>query len=635
MTFFKWLAGIAAGVVVLALVLALVAAWLFDADAIKAEIEARVKSETGLVLSIDGDLSPFFFPGLGVKVGHTELHNPPGFADRNLAEFETLTLRVKLSPLLAGTVAPDLVAVEGLNVHLARSASGGNNFDRMLTAGNGDGEPPSALLALGRLELSEATLTYVDLASGERLRVTDLDFHVGPLSARRFAPLAARFRFSDPARNVEGHASVGAELSADPAQQTFRAQSLAAEVTFRGPDLPGGGFQIDASADARFDTSGRLLSLLDLELAGTAPGIIESPIGVRIPRATVDLIAGTASLERFALTIAGLDIGGDLAASELGKDPTLKGRVTVASFSPAELMARLGRPLPDTLNAELPDDARLESSVAGNLHGVTLEPLALTLGRVRADGRLHLGFSPGWPVTTAMRIEMPPITAGGPLQLTLSGSGRAAEQARYQADELELTLGPLTARGDIKLDASGDKLSYRASLTLPRFDARALLGYLGLPAPRTGDPMAFTRVEAVAAVAGGHTDLVLDPLTLKLDDTRISGSLSVTEMSSPGRAVDFELRADALDVGRYLPLDSDGSKDQVSAAAPLGILRPLNLNGRLSLAKLVVGDVVMDDVQLVARSRDGRLELQTGSVSSLSTSSARVATSGSLAPPAP
>lgn len=630
------MAGIAAGVTALALLLVLLAAWLFDGDAIKAEIETRVKSETGLVLSIDGDLSLLLFPGPGVKVGRTALRNPPELGDRDLAEFETLTFRVKLFPLLGGTVVPELVAVEDLNVHLVRSASGRYNFDRMLKRGDGDGGSPSSVLALGRLRLVNATLTYIDRASGETLRLTDLNLRAGPLSTVRPAPLAGRFEFSDSRRKVAGHVTFGAELSADPVKQSLSAQSLAVEVSLRESDLPVAGVQIEASADARFDLPSRLLSVQNLELAGTGSGLFASPIGVRSPLVTVDLPSGTASSKRFNLTIAGLDIGGGFAASGLGTEPTLDGRLSVASFRPVELMARLGRPLPDALIAELPDEARLETIVSGDLRGVTLEPLAVTLGRIRADGRFHLDFRPDWPVTTSVRISAPLVTTGDPVQLTLRGSGRAAEAApRYQADNLELTLGPLTARGEITLDASGDAFSYGASLELPKFDARALLTYLGLPTPATEDPTAFTGVEASGVVSGGRSELTLNPLTLKLDDMRITGSLRVTQMLSAGRAVEFSLAADTLDVGRYLPLQSDGSSNQAPAAGPLGILQPLNLNGRMSLGTLVFGDVIMNEVQVVTRSGNARLELQTGSASSRTTSSARAANSASHPPSTP
>lgn len=630
-TTLKWLAGIAAA----AAVLALVAAWLLDSDALEAEIEGRVKNETGLALSISGGVSLSLFPRPGVKVGRSALRNPPGFGDENLAEFEALSLQVKLMPLLGGTMAPDVIAVDGLKVHLLRSASGRHNFDALLAPRNdADGAPP-ALLLPGRLTLANAALTYADQESGETLRITDLDFRAGLLSASRSAPLTARFQFIDSARGVEGRAALGAELSADPAQRTVNARALTADVVLQKAGMTGGGLQIEASAEARFDAQARLLSLEQVKIAGNGSGLGEGPVEASVPQVAVDLSAGTAKMGNFVLTAVGLDAVGALTASGLGTNPAFSGRVTVASFSPAHLMARLGRPLPEPLSAVLADDVRLETSVSGDSDGLILEPVAVTRDGARAAGRIDLGVSPGWPVTTAVVIEGPPVTDRARPRLTLRASGRALEgTATYRVEGLELTLGPAIARGEINLDATGDPPSYTVSLTLDEFDARALLEYLGQPAPKTGDPKAFTRVELGAVLAGGRTHLVLDPLTLRLDDTRVSGSVSVSDMLDPGRAVNVALRADTLDIGRYLP-PSDHASDGVVPAPPPGLLPSLNLNARVSLGALIVGDVVVDDFRIEARSSEGRLELQTGSASRASPSSGPVAASAPPALPAP
>jgi AsmA protein len=191
----------------------------------------------------------------------------------------------------------------------------------------------------------------------------------------------------------------------------------------------------------------------------------------------------------------------------------------------------------------------------------------------------------------------------------------------------------VSARGKIELNASGEIPTYTASLELPSFDPRALLDHLGQAAPETGDPKALTRLSASAVVTGSGTDLILEPLTLKLDDTQVTGTLSVSDGLSESRAMKFDLRADALDSGRYLPFTFPGTEQEAPTLASLGALWSLDLNGRLRLEALTVGDVIIDDVEVVARSRSGRLELQSGSVSPRLTPGGRIAASASLTQP--
>lgn len=620
----------------LILALALGVAWWFDAETLKARVETWVEKETGLTLTISGELSPRLFPGVGVRVGRTALRNPAGFGRQNLAEFETLSLRLKLFPLLRGTLALNQVTVEDLNVHLVRLGSGGHNFDRLLAPGKRADPPPPALLALGRVKLTNATFTYTEEPGGETFRITNLDLRADPLAGGQPAALSARFRFSDPAGGIAGDASLDAEVSADLARRVFSAKPLAARAALRGTGVPGGEIQMETSADLGFDPSASRVSLEKLRFVGKSPAVGDAPLAVSIPKVTLNLNTGSLSAAQIALEVADLGMEGQIDAGGLGADPEVSGSLRVSSFSPAELMKQLGRPSPPFLKAGWPRSVRLDASVSGDGRGLTLDPLAANLDEVRVSGKIHLGFTPHWPLTVALRIETPPVTRGNPTAIILRGSGRAPEGAAiYQIEAMEWTLGPVTARGEAKVNTGGSELTYTVSFSLPRFNPRALLDHLGQPAPETGDPKALTRAAATLVVTGSDNDLVLDPLTLTLDDTRVTGALSVTNLSGKAPAVNFALRADALDAGRYLPFSISGSDKGTSGGWPLGIPKYLDLNGQVNLGVLILGDMILNDVQLAARSRDGRIELQTGAAPPKATAGDRVASSAASPHPAP
>lgn len=620
---FKWTAAVIAGVLVLALAVAVAVAWLFDADGYKPKIQARVQKEIGRALSIEGELSLSFFPGVGLDVGRTVLGNPPGFNGGDFAEFESMSVQVKLLPLLRGNVEVDRLIIDGLSVHLLRSAAGQPNYDDLIERGKTPGGTPPAALALGGLTLKDASISYDDRQTGKTLRMTDLQLHAGAFSAPGPVPIAAGFTFENSVFDAEGRVSINTELLIDPPSQSIGARPFAMNVGLRGSGVPAGQLDLEATAGARYDLGTRSLSLSDVEIASKIPGVGAAPVHLSVPNAVVDLAAQNASLKSFNVTALGLVIGGDLVASALGAEPSVTGHLRLEHFSPRDLMARLGRPLPDDDGARFPNDAHLQADVSSDRHGVSLEGIDAAVDGVQIKGRIALGFASELPLSVTLSINLPEKIPGEPAHIALRGTGRVSPASSiYQADNFELTLGPLIARGAITLNAKTEDLSYTAALDLPEFDARALLEHLGQKVPETRDPRALTRVRAEAAIHGNAERMVLDPLTLGLDDTRVEGTLSVSELFSERRSVNFELEGDALDTGRYLP---PGSRDRATAAAaagsaaalPVDAWQDLTLNGRIRFRALVVGDTTLNNVELVARSKNAPPEPRSESAPSM------------------
>ena len=62
------------------------------------------------------------------------------------------------------------------------------------------------------------------------------------------------------------------------------------------------------------------------------------------------------------------------------------------------------------------------------------------------------------------------------------------------------------------------------------------------------DPRAMTRVGAEVSLQAEGDITRLQPLALRLDDSRINGSASLR-----GPAIGFDLKLDSIDLDRYLP----------------------------------------------------------------------------------
>ena len=75
---FKWILGIAGGVLVLLIVVVAIVAATFDPNQYKPQIVDLVKQKTGRTLAMDGKIGLSFFPRIGAEVERIALSGPKG-----------------------------------------------------------------------------------------------------------------------------------------------------------------------------------------------------------------------------------------------------------------------------------------------------------------------------------------------------------------------------------------------------------------------------------------------------------------------------------------------------------------------------------------------------------------------------
>ncbi len=161
------------------------------------------------------------------------------------------------------------------------------------------------------------------------------------------------------------------------------------------------------------------------------------------------------------------------------------------------------------------------------------------------------------------------------------------------------------------------------------FDPRRLLPELGLPVPRTADPKALTNASAELGFVSVPDRLAVDPLSLTLDDTHLTGRFAVRRFARP--SVSFALDLDRLDLDRYLPPPAKGPGGKVPPAAaapaapggvaaggvaagaagtlPVGALRKFDLDGTLRIGELTAFKLHSKDIRVTVRSRNGDLRI--------------------------
>ena len=186
---------IAAAGLVLALALAVAAALVFiDPNDFKPKIESMVLEATGKPLSLEGKLSLSLFPNLSVTAGPAELRDGESFGPDPFARVEAFSAAVALTPLFSGKAEIDSVSISGLRLKLAVDKDGKANWsmpeksdektpDTPRDAGAKPASPNLADLALDSFAIHDAAVVYMDMRSGESMRLSVPKFTLDSLRA--------------------------------------------------------------------------------------------------------------------------------------------------------------------------------------------------------------------------------------------------------------------------------------------------------------------------------------------------------------------------------------------------------------------------------------------------------------------
>lgn len=292
----------------------------------------------------------------------------------------------------------------------------------------------------------------------------------------------------------------------------------------------------------------------------------------------------------------------------------------------------------------------------GAIHPATDIPVTLTafLGtnqpelRARTELKGTLRFDPSVQRYQFEDMRLGGELSGAPLQgktVTFAAQGQLlADLAAKVADwnNLKLSVNQVRALGELHARDIDSAPQLSGALSIAQLDLRAFLDGIGLPVPGTADPAALTQVELVSTLQGNRNALALEDLSIKLDGSTLTGRVAIEDIAA--QAVRIKLQGDPLDLDRYLPGDSDSAKGtsaarqaevQGSEAAamasggnsplpeapgrqawsddrlfPIERLRAIDLQAELSLARLTVQKLPIDNARLTATGAHGLLNLQ-------------------------
>jgi AsmA protein len=179
---------ISASVVAALVALVVILPFVIPVDAYRSRIEDEASAATGRTLKINGALHLTIFPELGIEARDVTLANVPGGHAPHLATMRSLTVGVKLMPLLSGRIEVSGITLDKPVVHLEADRNGHGNWmlgRKAETAkaspaeAAGGGVARAARAHFQGLRIRDGRVHYRDDASGATRTLDNIDLTVG------------------------------------------------------------------------------------------------------------------------------------------------------------------------------------------------------------------------------------------------------------------------------------------------------------------------------------------------------------------------------------------------------------------------------------------------------------------------
>jgi len=559
-TLLRWIIGLAATVLLLAVALGLAVMFLFDPNDYKDDIAALVSEQTGRSFSIEGELNLKAFPCCGVALGPLTLGNPPGFPDTPFARVERAVVALQLWPLLARQeLRIGKVELQGVDAQLLSRADGSVNWEftaeeATTTKNTSVAEGPALTdLAIAGIVIRDGKLGYTDEATGDALTFSDINLTTSTIRQGKPFDVDASLAAFGVVPDARAELKLNAQLYLDAATGFLDVMQFYSDVRLTGDNLP------DGAADIAVDlAAARGLGSERVTLEGLA---------ARIKTAGVDM------------TVSG---DGEL----LNNTPELKGTLTVEPFAPQRLLAALDQKAVVTQDTTVLQRAELQGEWTYAGDKAALENFT---------GRLDDTAIKGW--LRAISIEQEKLAFD--LQVDALDLDRYSAAADPQAGN---AVAPAKA---------GEQPAFGLPVEqLRKLDMEGRIAVGKLKAANT------ELSDVLIGLSAQKGRLRFNPFSLQLDGSSLSGDVSLDVTASQPKLA-FDLQVDSLDLDRYretADVTTTGSGGKPAAGdeglnLPVAELRQLHLDGRINAGKLKFSQARLRNVNIDISARNGVIRL--------------------------
>jgi AsmA protein len=524
-------------------------------DQHKDRIQQFVFDQTGRSLDIRGHVEAQLFPWAGFALEDVQLAGADGFVTGNFANVKLVEARVRLLPLIVGSLSIKTVHLQGLELDLQRNAEGRTNWDDLMsntsvvTADVSDGDvlqeieagtPVVALLSVGELQVSDGLVHWRDETAGQDFYLSDFRLSAGTI------------KLSEPFRILTGFTVNRAPWVPDASSTTSGTRidaSGLASINLAENVYQIENFRIDSTVE--LDSASTVTRVADAETAETdKPAVRELAVGYS-GSVLADFSEQRIDFAPLAIDVDGIVLNGELHMTNLIESPGAFGYIATDAVDVAGLLERYGTALPSSFDKTLLQDIKLSANFQRADDSFLINEVIF--------GNQHAELTGNFQIANFLRAPV------------LTGSIASN------------TINPLL---------------WTESLGFTPVDKSAL-----------------SQARLTAQVRQSGQLLVLNDVAFTIDDSTISGDIEFVKTEDGQYPIRFELAADQINADRYIDagalLDSLGTY-ALASTQPLQVDRISNkdIQGVITATQLQWAGLEFTDVSMPLRVEKGRIEGQ-------------------------
>jgi AsmA protein len=559
----------------------------FDPNDYKPLIVKMVKEKKQRTLNIEGDIKLAFWPKLGADLGKVSLSEHNG--DKEFAAMQSAKVFVAVMPLLKKELVIDTVYVDGVKANIVRYKDGSTNFDDLLSK---EEESEEIKFDIDGIRVTNAALSLIDEMGGRRLSIDQADIQTGHVAKNQPIDLDARFHVKGDQPALDANVQFKGTLLADTEKKQYGAKGMALALQGNVATAKNLDFKLSGDLDAkpeqmefivddlklsaRADMQGKTL---DVELE--APSLTAQKDEVRGKEARLNLTQsqGTDTISA-RLVIADLK-GSPRAFQSSGITGEISGKQGARSIA-----GKFSSPFSGNLENLVFDLPRL----AGD---IDVKDPALPNGAMKAS----FGVSVHADVKQEQaRVGLDATIDGSKLKGNVGVAGFRQPNVKFDltADQLDLNK-ILGTKKEARAESGAARPADLSALKNVRAEGKLNVGAISYDKYRIANL-------AMAIKADGQA-LTVNPLSLKLDDSMIKGSVGIRHFDKPLYV--FDLDIDRIDADRYAPPSEPKAASGPAKPLDLSALKALNAEGSLRIGSLKYGKVQSSNIRVDFRS-DGQ-----------------------------
>lgn len=448
--------GVVASLIIAVVIATVALSRMVNTTLIKEQAHAWVKDNLQRELTIKGDLHWRLLPNLSLRADDIQLSNPKGFGDNAFATAKSVSISLRLLPLLHRNIAINTIELHDADIHLQKNKSGNNNWN-FATPSTASQTPSGYSIDIQKLLLSNSTIRLTDLNSQSGFVVNNATIQTSKITPNAPFTLSGQWRFSRP--NTKQRS----------------------DITFQGKLL--------------FEQAAQRLTIQSAELSMTQS---DNPINTftLYCNGHVDI-----AKEQFALTISNMEfakvlrVKGTLSGKHLFTKPLIEGKLTTNTFNAKTVLANMGHPIL-TVNSKALTNVQLTSNIQLNDSTLQLKPLTVYIDQYKINGSTTVN-------TNNNRVQLD-LRAG---DIVLDGYGLIPRQQKSTSAEPALQLSGQLAVNSLTAGPSKlENLSLRFNLdnqflTVPAISATIFGGKTSGSASLNITSMAFSIKQHLSNIA--------------------------------------------------------------------------------------------------------------------------------------